>query len=182
MKNILLISIILLNANYLISQSINIESCQEKAKINFPLIKQYGLIEQTARFNIDNANKGYLPQLSFSARGTYQSQVTELPFKIAGKDLPSLSKDQYQAVLEANQLLWDGGSIAAQKKATISGYEAEKQKLEVDLFSLKERVNQLFFGILMFNEQIKQNGILKDELKTNYDRVAAYKKNGVANQ
>ena len=182
MKNILLIALIFINAIHLSSQSVTIESCQEKAKMNFPLVKQFGLIEQSARFTIDNANKGYLPQLSFSARGTYQSQVTELPFKIQGKDLPALSKDQYQAVLEANQLLWDGGAIAAQKKATITGYEVDKQKLEVELFSLKERINQLFFGILMLNEQIKQNGILKNELKTNYDRVAAYKKNGVANQ
>ena len=182
MKNIFIISLIFLSPIHLTSQTITIESCQEKAKVNFPLIKQYGLIEQTARFNIDNINKGYLPQFSFSAKGTYQSEVTELPIKIPGMNLPGLSKDQYQAVIEANQLLWDGGAITAQKKVTITGYEVEKQKLEVDLFSLKERVNQLFFGVLMLNEQLKQNGLLKDELKTNYDRVAAYKKNGVANQ
>jgi outer membrane protein TolC len=181
-KKVFLISLILLSHHYLSAQEITVESCQENARANFPLVKQYGLIEQTARFNLSNASKGYLPQLSLSARGTYQSQVTELPIKIPGMNIPALSKDQYQAVLEASQLIWDGGAISAQNKVTIASYELEKQKLEVDLFTLKERVNQLFFGILMLNEQIKQNGILKDELKTNYDRVVAYKKNGVANQ
>lgn len=177
---LLFLSLIL--PNYFQAQAIDLESCQSKARINYPLIKQYGLIEQSARFNVENASKGYLPQLTLSARGSYQSQVTELPIKIPGMNIPGLSKDQYQAVLEANQLLWDGGAIAAQKRVTIAGYEVEQQKLEVDLFGLRERVNQLFFGILMLNEQIKQNQILKDELKTNFDRVAAYKKNGVANQ
>lgn len=164
------------------AQTLTIETCQEKAKANYPLIKQYGLIEQTAQYNISNANKGYLPQLSLSARATYQSQVTKLPITLPGVVIPELTKDQYQAVLEASQLIWDGGVISAQNKITNAGSEVEKKKLEVDLFSLNERVNQLYFGILLLNEQLKQNAILQNELQTNYDRINAFKQNGVANQ
>jgi outer membrane protein TolC len=112
------------------------------------LLKQYGLIEETTHYNISNANKGYLPQVTFSARATYQSDVTEIPeslgqilSKMTGKEVtfPVMSKDQYQAVLEVSQLIWDGGLIAAQKKAVETGSEVEKQKLEVDLFALNER-------------------------------------------
>ena len=158
------------------------EVCQEKAKANYPLVKQYGLIEQTAQYNISNANKGYLPQLTLSAKGTYQSQVTKLPITIPNVTIPGLSKDQYQAVVEANQVIWDGGAISAQKKITNANTEVEKQKLEVDLYTLNERVNQLYFGILLINEQLRQNDILQNELQTNYNRVASYKQNGVANQ
>ncbi|HEY6913550.1 MAG TPA: TolC family protein, partial [Paludibacter sp.] len=164
------------------SQTLSIETCQEKAKANYPLVKQYGLIEQTAQYNISNANKGYLPQLSLSARATYQSQVTKLPITLPGVVIPELTKDQYQAVLEASQLIWDGGVISAQNKITNAGTEVEKKKLEVDLFSLNERVNQLYFGILLLSEQLKQNAILQNELQTNYDRINAFKQNGVANQ
>jgi outer membrane protein TolC len=164
------------------SQSLTVETCQEKAKANYPLVKQYGLIEQTAQYNISNANKGYLPQLSLSARATYQSQVTQLPIKLPGVVIPELSKDQYQAVLEASQLIWDGGVISAQNKITNAGTEVEKKKLEVDLFSLNERVNQLYFGILLLNEQLKLNDILQSELQTNYDRIKSFKENGIANQ
>ncbi|MDP4239866.1 MAG: TolC family protein [Bacteroidota bacterium] len=176
---------------FLFAQSLTIETCQEKAKANYPLVKQYGLIEQTAQYNISNANKGYLPQLSLSAKATYQSEVTQIPAvlgqtlsEIAKKTItfPSLSKDQYQAVAEANQLIWDGGVIAAQKKITHAGTEVEKQKLDVDLFALNERINQLFFGILLMNEQIRQNEILINELEVDMSRIAAYKQNGVANQ
>lgn len=166
----------------LVAQNLTIETCQEKAKANYPLVKQYGLIEQTAQYNISNANKGYLPQLSLSARATYQSEVTKLPITLPGVVIPELTKDQYQAVLEANQLIWDGGIISSQNKITNAGTEVEKKKLEVDLFSLNERVNQLYFGILLLSEQLKQNAILQNELQTNYDRINAFKQNGVANQ
>ena len=161
---------------------LTVEVCQEKAKANYPLVKQYGLIEQTAQYNISNANKGYLPQLTLSAKGTYQSQVTKLPITIPNVTIPGLSKDQYQAVVEANQVIWDGGAISAQKKITNANTEVEKQKLEVDLYTLNERVNQLYFGILLINEQLRQNDILQKELQTNYNRIASYKQNGVANQ
>jgi outer membrane protein TolC len=172
------------------SQSLSIETCQEKAKANYPLVKQYGLIEQTSKYNIENANKGYLPQLTLSAKATYQSDVTSIPSFLAPKDpltgkqirITPLPKDQYQAVLEATQVIWDGGVISSQNKITKTGTEVDKQKLEVDLYALKDRVNQLFFGILLLNEQNKQNEILKNDLKTNFEKLTAFKKNGVAIQ
>ncbi|HLP04997.1 MAG TPA: TolC family protein [Paludibacter sp.] len=164
-------------------QPLTVETCQEKAKERYPLAKQYGLIEQTSEFNISNANKGYLPQLTFSTRATYQSEVTEIPISIPNTPpIPSLKKDQYQAALEASQLIWDGGIIKARKNITQAGTEVEKQKLEVDLYTLNERVNQLFFGILLLKEQLVQNEIIQKELQTSHDRVSAYMQNGVASQ
>lgn len=161
---------------------LTVEQCQENAKVNYPLVKQYGLIEQTAQYNIDNANKGYLPQLTFSAKGTYQSQVTKLPITIPNVTIPALSKYQYQAVIEANQVIWDGGAISAQNKSSNINSVVEKQKLEVELYALNDRVNQLYFGILLISEQLKQNNILQTELHTNYNRITNYKVNGMANQ
>ena len=190
-KQILFSFLILLSQLNLNAQGITVETCQENAKANYPLVKQYGLIEQTAKFNISNADKGYLPQFSITAKATYQSDVTQIPASlgqilssVSGKNVsfPSLSKDQYQAVLEATQLIWDGGIISAQNKITKAGFEVDKKKLEIDLFALNERINQLFFGVLLLNEQIRQNDILQNELEINMNRIEAYKLNGVANQ
>jgi len=192
MKNkILFILLAIVGSLSLSAQSLTIETCQEKARANYPLVKQYGLIEQTAQYNISNANKGYLPQLTLSAKATYQSAVTEIPSslgdvlsKLTGKpfSFPSLAKDQYQAVLEASQLIWDGGVISAQKKITNASTQIEKENLEVSLYALKDRVNQLYFGILLLNEQLKQNSILKNDLKINSDRISALIQNGIAIQ
>ena len=186
MKKQILYSFLFLFIHFnLNAQSLTVETCQSKAIANYPLVKQYRLIEQTSQFNISNANKGYLPQLSLSAKATYQSAVTQIPAVLGqklGVTLPALAKDQYQAVLEASQVIWDGGVISSQKNITNAGTEVEKQKLEVDLYALKDRVNQLFFGILLLNEQLKQNDILENDLATNYNRLDAYKQNGIANQ
>jgi len=163
-------------------QNLSIKTCQESARNNYPLVKQFGLIEKTAEYNISNANKAYLPQLNLTAKATYQSEVTRLPITIPGIMIPELTKDQYQAAVEVSQLLWDGGVIKAQKKSIQASIEAEKQKLEVDLYALNERVNQLFFGIILLNEQLIQLQILQNELSVNFKRVEAYKQNGVANQ
>ena len=192
MKKLIIIPLLLLLCQPCMkAQNLTIDICQKKAKANYPLVKQYGLIEQTAQYTISTANKGYLPQLSLSAKATYQSAVTQIPAslgdvlsKLTGKpfSFPELPKDQYQAMLEATQVIWDGGVIANQNKITGLSKEVEKQKLEVDLYALNDRVNQLFFGILLLNEQLKQNDILKNDLLTNYDRLVAYKQNGIAYQ
>ncbi|WP_346862566.1 TolC family protein [uncultured Draconibacterium sp.] len=155
---------------------LTIETCQEKAKNNYPQIKQYGLIEQTEAYNLSNANKGYLPQVAINAKATYQSDVTEL------NGTKVVNNDQYQAYAELNQTVWDGGVIRSQKGNIKASGEMEKQSLEVELYTIKDRVNQLFFGILAVNELITQNDLLQKELQTNYDKVQAYIQNGVANQ
>ncbi|WP_368350203.1 TolC family protein, partial [Phocaeicola dorei] len=145
-------------------------------------IKRYGLIEKTKEYNISNADKGYLPQVSLSAKASYQSDVTEIPVDLPGIDIRGMRKDQYQAMLQLDQVVWDGGNIRARKEVTRATSEVDKQKLEVDMYAINERVNQLFFGILLLKEQLKQNQLMQEELQRNYDNVTAYVKNGIANQ
>ena len=178
---IVLASIFLLHTTAAYSQ-LTLDACREKARANYPLIKQYGLIGQSAEYNLSNANKGYLPQVTVSAKVSYQSETTEIPINIPGIPAFSMSKDQYQAISEINQLIWDGGAIRSQKKIIQQSAEVEKQNLEVSLYTLNERINQLFFGILVIKEQLKQNDLLQAGWQTNIDRVTAWINNGVANQ
>lgn len=164
------------------SAQLTLEECYRKARENYPLIRQYELVEKSTSYDIINANRGYLPQLSFSAKASFQSEVTEIPITIPNINIEGMSKDQYQAVLELNQTLWDGGNIRSQKNISKYSSEVEKQQVEVELFALKERVNQLFFGILLLNEQLKQNELLNKEFQNNYDRINALLKNGMASQ
>ena len=162
------------------SAQLTLDDCNKKARENYPLIRQYELVEKSSTYDIANANKGYLPQLSFYAKATYQSEVTEIPITVPGMNIEGLTKDQYQAVLELNQTIWDGGNIRSQKNISKYTSVLEKQQVEVELFALKDRVNQLFFGILLLNEQLKQNELLNKEFQNNYDRVKALMDNGMA--
>lgn len=164
------------------AQIITIENCQQKAREHYPLTKQYGLIEKTSEYNIANANKAWLPQLNFNGKFTYQSEAIKITLPPPINRTLEQSKEQYGVTLDASQTLWDGGVVKSQKNMLKAQAEAEKQKLEVDLYALKERVNQLFFGILLLNEQLEQLTLVKKDLQTNYDRVSALKLNGVAGQ
>lgn len=171
--------ILIINAT---KAQISIEECYINFRSNYPLIKQYGLIEKTGNYNIENASKAYLPQFSITAKATYQSEVIELPVNLPGIQFDGLSRDQYQAVAEVNQIIWDGGSTKAVNQINKATTEVEKQKLENELFAIKERINQLYFGILLINEQIAQNKILQTDIENNYKRIEAGIENGVANK
>ena len=170
-------------------EKITLAQCYEWARANYPQIRQYGLIGQTEQYNLSNAVKGWLPQVTVNAKATYQSDVTKLPFDadklsavMPGLEIPALSKDQYQVVAELNQNIWDGGTIHSTRQLTKAQAAADREQLESDLYTLNDRVNQLYFGCLLQEELIRQNALLQKELQINIDRITAMMDNGVANQ
>ena len=161
---------------------LTLEGCQHSAQTNYPLVRQYGLIEKAREYNLENAGKGYLPQFTISGKATYQSDVTKLPVDVPGIDIKSMPKDQYQVMLEVSQNIWDGGDIRSKKQLTQATSEIDRGKLEVDMYALNDRVNQLYFGILLLDEQLKQNQLLQEDLRRTHQLVSNYMANGIANQ
>ena len=166
---------------------LSIEACYEKARANYPLIKQYGLIEKTKEYNLSNAAKGYLPQVTFSAQATYQSDVTEIPIDLdaiglTGVEIPSVSQDQYKMELALSQTLWDGGAIRSERKTLRTQAEVDQRDMDVSMYAINERVNQLYFGVLLAEAQLEQNKVLQAELRRSCEQVSSYIKNGIANQ
>lgn len=161
---------------------LTIERCYELARVNYPLVKQYDLIGITEEYTLKNAHMMLFPQISISGRATYQTHALEFPFTIPGEDIPEYSKDQYQAALELSQVIWDGGQIRAQKKNIVAKADVSREQYNVDMYALRERVNNLFFGLLLLKEQISQVNILLDYLQTNYHKIEQCIRNGVANQ
>ena len=166
---------------------LSIEACYEKARANYPLIKQYGLIEKTKEYNLSNAAKGYLPQVTFSAQATYQSDVTEIPIDLdaiglTGVEIPSVSQDQYKMELALSQTLWDGGAIRSERKTLRTQAEVDQRDMDVSMYTINERVNQLYFGVLLADAQLEQNKVLQAELRRSCEQVSSYIKNGIAQQ
>lgn len=159
---------------------LTLEECQRRAQDNYPLVRQYGLIEKARGYDLSNAGKGYLPQFSLSGKATYQSDITRLPVEIPNLDIETVPKDQYQVMLEVQQTLWDGGDIRSRKRLTRAASEVELEKQHVDMYALTDRVNQLFFGILLLDEQLKQNSLLQEDLGRTHKQVVDYIANGIA--
>ena len=162
------------------TQTLTLEQANELARKNYPLFKQKELITQTEQLTIENLSKGYFPQLNITGQASYQSEVTKVEVPIPGFQVPSLSKDQYKIVADVNQVIFDGGAIKQQKIVQKLNANVEQQKLEVELYRLKERVNQVFFGILLMEEQINLLKIAQADLQAGLKRVQAQVDNGTA--
>ena len=163
---------------------LTLEQCYELARQNYPAIKQYALVEQSRDFTLQNAAKGWLPQVSVNGRASYQSKVTQLPIDVSqfGIDYKGLSKDQYDAHVMVNQPIYDGGVITANKNIQKAQTDVQTAQLDVTMYSIRERVNQLFFSVLLIDEQLAQNQLLQDDLKLGLNTVSAMMKGGIANQ
>ena len=182
---ILLTSALYLNAFVSVSQAqpvnqITLNECYLMAEHNYPLVKQRELILKTSEYTIENIQKGYLPQLNINSQATYQSAVTQIPLKLPGVNISDISKDQYKLYVELNQVLYDGGIIDQQKQLQKANEATERQKLEAELYKLKERINQLFFGILLIDGQLKQNSFLIKDLQLGLNKIQAAINNGTA--
>jgi outer membrane protein TolC len=155
-----------------------LDDCHAKARSNFPLIKQYELIDKTKENTLSKANKGYLPKLDVSVIGGI---ISGLPsFSPPGTESSSSADFNMISVLQLNQVLWDGGITRAKKEIATASVEMEMADLEVSLYALEERVNNLFFGILLIDEQVKQMEILKSTMQRNLNRVEIAVENGTA--
>jgi outer membrane protein TolC len=180
MKRILSVLLILPAMLYAQSQSLSLQKAYELAEQNYPLIKQRELIKQTSEYSEENLGKGFLPQINLSGQATYQSAVTQVKLPAPGIFIEPLSKDQYRILGDVNQLIYDGGAIKQQKGIQHLSDEVEQQKIEVELYKLKERINQIFLGVLFLDEQLKQVDLVRSDLNNGVTRVEAQINNGVA--
>ncbi|MCV9386071.1 TolC family protein [Reichenbachiella ulvae] len=160
-------------------QSLSLDSCLSMAERNYPQIAQYGLISQSTEYSIANAQKGKLPQLSIAGQATYQSDVTQVPGGEAMGVAP-LSQDQYQLYGEVVQPLTGLAVINQQKKIIEADGQVSKAELEAKLYAIKQRVSDLFFGVLLIQNQLRQSELTKQDLQAGISRVEASVKYGTS--
>lgn len=162
--------------------------CQQAAERNYPLVRQTDLIRQTTGLTLENIQRGWLPQISATAQATLQSDVTAFPdalqsvYQQLGIDMKGLRKDQYRLGIDAAQTLYDGGNIRLQKEVAKRQGDVSVAENEVSLYTVRKRVNEMYFGLLLLDEQIAQNKILQEVLNANEQKLAAMFKHGTAAQ
>ena len=170
------------------AMSQTLEECQRAAEQNFPLIRQYGLIEKTTDLNVANIQKGWLPQVSASAQATLQSDVPAFPDKFQkmyqqmGITMEGLERDQYRVGIDVQQTVYDGGSIKSQKEIARRQGELQSRQNEVTMYNVRRRVNEMYFSLLLIDEQIQQNADLQTVLEGNEKKLAAMLKGGTASE
>ena len=170
----------------MMAQAQTLEECQQAAIQNFPLIKQYDLIEKTTDLTVSNIQKGWLPQVSAYAQATYQSDVMSWPEQMKtmmnqmGIALEGLKKDQYKVGVDINQMVYDGGMVKNQKEIARQKGQVNRAQNEVNLYAVRKRVNEMYFALLLLEDQIKLNQDMQELLQANEKKLASMFKSGVA--
>ncbi|MBR1469911.1 MAG: TolC family protein [Prevotella sp.] len=183
-KKLFFLSIFMCHWSFGVAQTL--EECQQAAERNYPLIRQMDLIRQTTDLSVENLRKGWLPQVSVSAQATLQSDVTAFPSQIQdvyrqmGIDMQGLRKDQYRVGIDVQQTVFDGGSIKSQKAIAREQGRVQSAEMEVNLYNVRRRVNEMFFSLLMIGEQIRLNRDLQELLSGNERKLSAMFKGGTA--
>lgn len=165
-------------------QAQTLEECQLAAEKNYPMIKQYDLISQTTQLTVKNIMKGWLPQIAIAAQATYQSDVTSWPESMKatlqqlGINMKGLSKDQYKVGIDLQQSIYDGGTISSMRSIARQEEKVQKAQVETNLYQVRKRVNEMYFSLLLLNEQIKLNDDVKALLLSSEKKLASMLKGG----
>ena len=165
-------------------QAQTLEECQLAAEKNYPIIKQYDLISQTTQLTVKNIMKGWLPQIAIAAQATYQSDVTSWPESMKatlqqlGINMKGLSKDQYKVGIDLQQTIYDGGTISSMRSIARQEEKVQKAQVETNLYQVRKRVNEMYFSLLLLNEQIKLNDDVKALLLSSEKKLASMLKGG----
>ena len=167
-------------------QAQTLQECQEAAEHNYPLIRQYDLIGKTTQLTVENIGKGWLPQVSASAQATLQSDVASWPeqmqsvYQQMGLNMKGLKKDQYRIGIDVNQVVYDGGVIRSQKEIAQRQGAIEEAQTEVTMYQVRSRVNEMYFALLLLDEQITLNADLQELLSSSEKKLESMFKHGTA--
>lgn len=184
MKKIMIsLALIMLSS---VSRAQTLEECQQAAEKNYPLIKQYGLIAKTTQLTVKNIQKGWLPQVTASAQATYLSAVTAWPesmqtmYQQMGLNMKGLRKDQYKIGVDLQQTIYDGGAISSQRNIAQQEGKVQEVQTETNLYQVRRHVNEMYFSLLLLNEQIQLNEDVKALLQSSEKKLSAMVKGGTA--
>ena len=163
-----------------------LDECQQAAERNYPLIAQHDLIARTTDLTVANIMKGWLPQVTATAQATLQSAVTAWPNEMKGLmqqmgvDMKGLSKDQYRVGLDVQQTVFDGGAISAQRQVAREQGAVQQAQLDVNLYQVRQRVNEMYFALLLLDDQIRLNSDLQQQLAASEKKLTSMVKHGTA--
>jgi outer membrane protein TolC len=171
---------------FAIAQPLSLSECYEKTEKNYPLIQQLELIDLSEKYNLQNISRAWIPQLQLFGKATLQSDAPNFSMDLSHLGLPAMGidvpKDQYQTYLQLNQIIWDGGQIRSVKKIIKAATETQRKQNEVDMYAIRARVNDLFFGIILYDSQLEQIQVNLKELQRNLEKVTHFAALGFANE
>lgn len=171
-----------------LSAQVTLEECIMLAQNNYPLIRKYDLLNQTKEVNLSDINKNWLPQINLYGHGTVQNETPSFPESLAsiisqtGTTIKGLNEWQYKVGADVSQNIWDGGTSKTKREIERAENAEHQAALDVQFYAIRERVENLYFGILLMDKQIEQTRNMQTLLQSNLDKLKTMQKNGTVMQ
>jgi len=164
-----------------IPDTLTLFDCYDLAVITDPVNREKMLLESQNQLKIKNVSLNWYPSLDLNGSYTWQSEVVELGmvFPVSGIEVPQMPHYNYKMTLDIRQTIYDGGTTKSQREITNSNYSVNRQQLEVELNALKEKVNIVFFYLLILQKQEQMTSTMLEELNRKITIVESGVKNGV---
>ncbi len=182
MKNAIIFILMLLLASLKANAQLTLEQCREMARENYPVIRQLALVEQSRDFTVSNAAKANIQQITLNGKAQYQSDATNFGGDIPGINFKGVSKDQYDFNVSVTQSVYDGGMVASRKRVAEKQGSVDYEQVNVTLYDVYQRVEELYFGVLINDAQLKESKLLYDDLALSLNTVTAMLQGGIAMQ
>ncbi len=164
------------------AQGLTLEDCRQMARDNYPAIKQYGLVTAAKEYDMSNAGKGWLPKVSVQAGAYGFTDILNSESTIGKMGMIGMENYVVSGSVTVQQTVYDGGRTAASRQAIAAKSAVDATQTDVLLYNIKVRAEEIFFGILLIDEQLKQNAILQNDLQVSIKTVEGMMRGGIANQ
>lgn len=174
--NLIILFLMLFNQK---QDTLKLNECYDRVYEKYPNAYQKVIYENTSGLRLKNLDVNFLPQISFKGQATYQSEVTKLTLPIPNIKVPEMNKDRYQLTLDVKQLIWDGGTTSTMKDVEDRQLSSDKQKVEVELYGLRQKVNDLYFTVLLLQEKKNINVVYYNDVKSKITEINSKIENGV---
>jgi len=160
--------------------TLSLDALQRAAVRRDPRAGQFALEDSAAALRIGAIRTGRLPRLTLAGDGSVQSEVTTFGGSLPGVDIPVPPKEQYQATLRVDQLLYDGGAIAGRQAVERARLARARAGVQTTLYGLRGEVNAAFFRALLLQERLAEVDALIVDLDARLGLVRAHVEEGTA--
>lgn len=163
------------------SGSLTLQTCQQLARENYPAVRRYALLDASEGYTLENAARGWLPQIGLNASAAAFTDILKdnAMLSQAGVDMKNYALSASAVV---QQRIYDGGQTAVAKATTQAQTDVSRRELDAALYDVQHRVEQIYFALLLVDEQISQNANLQNDLAVSFSTVENLQKGGLASE
>ncbi|MFN0033752.1 MAG: TolC family protein [Saprospiraceae bacterium] len=162
------------------NDTLSVAQCRALAVQNSPLLQKKGYAKNISDLQIRSLHSNSLPRIQAGAQASWQSEVFGLPFQLPGAEIPEIPKDQYKLSVDVAQRIWDGGSDRYLRQQRELERDLAAAQVDVDVFSLREIVTDLYFKALLLQESEAILASAKRDLDTRLKQAEAAVAEGAA--